>query len=179
MNRVVALERARGEVSAAQVRCRESYDRCGGGSPEHIFWSAGDFHQHCQLLRQAENTVRLLELRTEPSNDTGPQDVFDMNYPRAITTGDLVAALDRALPPIDRQRLRVETVYMWEPRSDGFREVAHWARVENAWRAHQLRLPTPGMTLPPRSPMPVALADALSVKLETRAKKTRAKKAAP
>lgn len=178
MNRVVALEQARAEVLAAQDRCRVSYDHATGGRMDHILWSCWDFHGQCQRLREAEEKLRLLQFRGQAANDTRLPDVFDMNYPKPVTTGDLMAALDLALPAIDRQRLRVDTVYEWPPRSDVFAEVAHWVRIENAWRSHQLRLPTPGMDLPPRFPMPPALERALSVKLEP-IKKTRTRKAAP
>ncbi len=176
MNRVVELERARASVETYRRQCRDSYDRGGGTRMDHILFASWDFHLQCQHLREAEERVRLLEMRGVAANDTGPADVFDMNYPRARKTRDLLEALKETLPPIDHQRLSPEAVIAWDPEGDVFAEVAHWVRIENAHLCHQLRLPTPGMELPPRFPMPAALDRALSIKIE-RAKKTRKKAA--
>ncbi len=165
MNRIVAIERARADVARCQAHCRDS-------------WHDGSlFHDACAQLRQVEEKLRLLVLHLEPANDTGPVDVFEMNYPRAQKTGDLLEALAKALPPIDFQRFRVEALYDWDPKGEVFFGVARWAQVENAHWAHANRLPTPGMTLPERLPMPLALAQALAAPVKTKGK--RAKKAAP
>jgi hypothetical protein len=171
VNRIVAIDRARAEVAATREHCRASYDRGGGIDMLHLLCSCWDFHQWCQQLREAEEKLRLLEMRLPPAND-----VFGFNYPAATKTGDLLEALKEALPAIDVQRLDPEAVYVWNPKGDTFAEVAHWAQVESAHRSHQLRLPTPGMELPPRFPMPAALERALRVKIE-RAKKSRKKEA--
>jgi hypothetical protein len=170
MNRVVAIDRARGEIAAIREHCRASYDRGGGIDMLHMLCASWDFHQWCQQLRAAEEKLRLLE-RQLPAND-----VFSFNYPAMQKTGDLIEALREALPAIDVARLNSESVYAWPPKGDVFMEVAHWARVENAHRCHQLRLPTPGMELPPRFPMPAALERALNVRIAP-AKKTRKKAA--
>ncbi len=178
MNRIVAIDRARTEVAAIREHCRASYDRGGGIDMLHLLCSCWDFHQWCQQLREAEEKLRLLELRGEPANDTGIPDVFDMNYPRATRTGDLLHALEQALPAIDWQRLKVDVLYAWSPGSDVFFATARWAQIENAHRSHQLRLPTPGMTIPERQPMPLGLAQALTIPAKTKAKRASKKGAA-
>jgi hypothetical protein len=165
MNRVVAVDRARAEVARCQAHCRES-------------WHDGTlFHEACSQLRQAEEKLRLLGLQLEVANDTRPVDVFELNYPRAQKSGELLAALAEALPPVDFQRFKVESVYDWDPRGEVFFGVARWAQIENAHWAHANREPTPGMVLPERLPMPLALAQALTAPEKTKGKRARKKAA--
>lgn len=163
MNRIVAIERARADVARCQAHCRDS-------------WHDGSlFHDACAQLRQAEEKLRLLVLHLEPANDTGPVDVFELNYPRAQKSGELLEALAKVLPPVDFQRFRVECVYDWDPKGEVFFGVARWAQIESAHWTHANRAPMPGMVLPERLPMPLALAQALTAPAKTKTKKARKK----
>jgi len=177
MNVIVAIDNARAEVAARKVRCRESYDRGKGLDMAHLLLASFDCHRECTELRQAEERLRLLELRLEVANDNGPTDVFETNYPRPRKSGELMTALAQALAPVDFQRLRVDAVFDWDPKGETFFAVARWAQIENAHRSHANREPTPGMTLPDRQQMPLALAQALTVPVKTKAKRKRATEA--
>ncbi len=176
MNPIIAIENARAEVAAGKVRCRESYDRGQGLDMAHLLLASFDYHRECTLLRQAEERLRLLELRYQPANDTG--EAFEQNYPRARTHGQLLTALAETLPPIDFQRLKVEAIYSWDAKGDVFHAVARWAQVELAHELRASRAPTPGMTIPLRLQMPLALAQALTVPVKTKGKRSRKKETA-
>lgn len=177
MNAIVAIDNARAEVAALKVRCRQSYDRGQGLDMAHLLLASFDYHRECTALRQAEERLRLLELRLEIANDTAPTDVFESNYPRPRKPGELLEALAQAMAPIDFQRLKVEALYSWDPKGEVFFGVARWAQVERAHWAHANREPTPGMTLPERQQMPLALAQALAAPVKTKAKRKRAREA--
>lgn len=176
MNAIVAIEQARAEVATRKVRCRESYDRGKGLDMTHLLLASFDYHRECTALRQAEERLRLLELRHQPANDTG--EVFEQNYPRAQTHGQLLTALAQTLPPIDFGRLKVDAIYEWDAKGDVFHAVARWAQVELAHELHAHREPTPGMTIPLRLQMPLALAQALTVPVKAKAKRSRKKESA-
>lgn len=89
---------------------------------------------------------------------------FNANYPKAENHLALWDALREALTPAEYGKLvDGKAVASWHRSSGQFEAVAHWARVENAHKVHANRAPTPGITVPARFPMPLALTQALAV----------------
>ncbi len=124
--------------------------------------------------------------KADPETDPPPPDPywgFNANYPKAERHLDLWDALREALTPDEFAKLEAgNDVGSWHRSSGQFEAVAHWVRVENAHRSHADRKPTPGITVPARFPMPLALAQALAKsqpkKPAKAAKKKRTRKAA-
>lgn len=166
----------------------------------HIIVNEEGFHcEHCSRteppqvpVKAVDHAERLLGFvrwhRTcaKPEGALPPQqklpgteevDLFGKMYHQAVTHDALREALGRVLPPEQYEKIRPEEVLAgWAISSVPFGETAHWARLERAHldvaaRAERREPAIPGLTIPGRFPMPVALAQLLGMKFPGKAAK--------